>query len=196
RAEVQILALRLGAVAENPILAGGVQACDPHHRGSGPLKPGELIIVDLFPQLSETRYWGDMTRTYLKGRASAAQRRLFDTVAKAQKLAMKEIQAGRPGKAVHQRVHRYFTEQGYQTGELNGRRQGFFHGTGHGLGLEIHEAPNLGESGTSKLEKGNVVTVEPGLYYPSIGGVRIEDVVAVTASGCRKLSRFPVELEL
>ena len=196
RMEIQMAALRMGACADMPIVAGGVQACDPHERGSGPLKANELIIVDIFPQLADTRYWGDMTRTFLKGRALPGQRRLFETVRLAQEEAIRAIRAGVPAGKVHHDVEQFFGKRGFLTGEIRGRRQGFFHGTGHGLGLEIHEAPGMGQGSPHRLEAGNVVTVEPGLYYPDIGGIRIEDVVLVTRTGCRKLSRFPVVLEL
>lgn len=196
RAEIQVLALRLGATADQPIVAGGVQACDPHDRGSGPLKAGELIIVDIFPRLQSTGYWGDMTRTFLKGKASPAQKKLFETVRFAQERAIELIGPGVKAEKVHRVVTALFDRHGYSTGELAGRQQGFIHGTGHGLGLEIHEAPGMGVASPHRLEPGNVVTVEPGLYYTRIGGVRIEDVVIVTAGGCRKLSRFPLALEV
>ena len=86
--------------------------------------------------------------------------------------------------------------QGYRTGRHNGRMEGFFHGTGHGLGLDIHEAPRMGATSTGNLKAGQVVTVEPGLYYPQIGGVRLEDVALVTASGAKNLTRFEKVLEI
>lgn len=196
RAEIQVLALRLGAMADQPIIAGGTQACDPHDRGSGPLKANELIIVDIFPWLQKTHYWGDMTRTFLKGKASTAQHRLFETVHRAQERAFDLIGPGIRAEKVHAAVTAYFEDCGYRTGKIAGRQQGFIHGTGHGLGLEIHEAPGMGLTSPHRLEPGHVVTVEPGLYYQRTGGVRIEDVVLVTTDGCRKLSHFPVSLEV
>ena len=196
RAEIQVLALRMGAVADQPIIAGGVQACDPHDRGSGPLKACELIVVDIFPRLQKTCYWGDMTRTFVRGKSSFAQKKLFETVRLAQERGFDLIGPGVQAEKIHREVTALFEKHGYRTGRLDGRQQGFIHGTGHGLGLEIHEAPGMGIGSPSRLERGNVVTVEPGLYYPRIGGVRIEDVVLVTSNGCRKLSRFPVVLEV
>ena len=196
RAEIQVAALRMGAMAEQPIIAGGVQASDPHHRGSGPLKACELIVVDIFPRLQKTCYWGDMTRTFVRGRASPAQKKLFETVRLAQERGFEIIGPGVRAEKVHREVAALFEKHGYRTGLMGGRQQGFIHGTGHGLGLEIHEAPGMGVGSLSRLEPGNVVTVEPGLYYPRIGGVRIEDVALVTPHGCRKLSRFPVVLEV
>jgi Xaa-Pro aminopeptidase len=196
RAEIQTAALRMGAVADQPIIASGAQACDPHDRGSGPLRAGELIVVDIFPRLQKSCYWGDMTRTFVKGKASTAQKKLFDTVRLAQERAFDLIGPGVRAEKVHLGVTSFFEKQGYATGEIAGRQQGFIHGTGHGLGLEIHEAPGLSAGSPYRLEPGNVVTVEPGLYYLRLGGVRIEDVVLVTSTGCRKLSRFPIHLEV
>ena len=102
---------------------------------------------------------------------------------------------GADGDAVHRGVQATLERHGFQTGEVNGRMQGFFHGTGHGLGLEVHELPRVSKV-PATLRTGNVVTVEPGLYYPGIGGVRIEDVVVVTERGCTNLTAFPKTLEV
>ncbi len=113
-----------------------------------------------------------------------------------QKIAFKKIRAGVPTADVHQAVCEFFNQQGYKTGRRNGRMEGFFHGTGHGLGLEIHEAPRLGITSTEVLKAGHVVTNEPGLYYPQVGGVRLEDVALVTNNGARNLTRFEKVLEI
>jgi len=188
-------AARRGYEAIHPIVAGGKQACDPHERGHGPLRARELIILDIFPRDLKTGYWGDMTRTVIKGRASDAQRRQFQTVRQAQKLAISRLRAGVDGRPVHQGVEKFFQGRGYSTSQSGGQHQGFFHGTGHGLGLEIHERPRIGAV-HQKLRAGHVVTVEPGLYYPVVGGVRIEDVALVERGGCRLLSYLPVRLEI
>jgi Xaa-Pro aminopeptidase len=177
------------------IVAGGDQACDPHERGSGPLRPGELIIIDIFPRVTATGYFGDMTRTYLRGRATDAQRKLVGVVREAQLAALKTIRAGLSGREVHQRAVDTFAAAGFETRHTKTGSVGFFHGTGHGLGLAIHEAPRLGATGSSPLKKGTVVTVEPGLYYPGLGGCRIEDVVQVTTRAPRMLSSHPYEWE-
>jgi Xaa-Pro aminopeptidase len=106
------------------------------------------------------------------------------------------IQAGIRGSDVHQAVLNHFKDKGYETELQSGRLQGFFHGTGHGIGLEIHEAPRISPRGREPLKAGHTVTVEPGLYYSGVGGVRIEDLVVVTRTGNRNLTRFPKNLEI
>ena len=190
RAEINVACIRRGAWAMETILAGGEQACDPHCEGTGPLHANELIVADIFPRLDATGYFGDMTRTYLKGTPSAEQKRLVETVARGQKLALERIHAGADGRAIHWAVADFFTAEGYPTEKRNGRYVGFFHGLGHCVGLDIHELPRMNRTG-SLLAAGNVITVEPGLYYPGLGGCRIEDVVRVTDSGCESLSSHP-----
>ena len=185
-----------GQAGGSTIVAGGDQACDPHERGSGPLRPGELIIIDIFPRVTKTGYFGDMTRTYLRGLATDAQRRIVTTVRAGQKAAFKAIRAGVDGRDVHQSVVDTFTTAGLETRRTSNGSVGFFHGTGHGLGLAVHEMPRISGSISMRLPKGAVVTVEPGLYYPGVGGCRIEDVVQVTASGCTMLSHHGYEWEL
>lgn len=193
RAEIDSAVLRAGGQPGGTIVAGGDQACDPHERGSGPLLANSLIILDVFPRDAKSGYFGDLTRTVLRGRASEAQRKLWDTVKAGQALALRRIKGGLDGMEIHQAIQNLFIKRGYTTGVRRGRRVGFFHGTGHGLGLEIHEYPRLQKV---TLKERQVVTVEPGLYYPGLGGVRLEDVVVVTKTGCRVLSRFPKHLEI
>jgi Xaa-Pro aminopeptidase len=193
RAEIDTAILRAGGTPTNTIVAGGDQACDPHERGSGPLRANELIILDIFPRDPRSGYWGDMTRTVVRGRASDAQRKLWRTVRDGQEFALKRIKAGVDGMSIHKAIQNLFDECGYPTEVRNGKNVGFFHGTGHGLGLEIHEYPRLQKV---TLKERQVLTVEPGLYYPGLGGVRHEDVVVVTKTGCKILARFPKQLEL
>ena len=193
RAEIDSAILHAGGQPANTIVAGGEQACDPHERGHGPLKANSLIILDIFPRDARTGYYGDMTRTVVRGRASDAQRRLWKTVLAGQQMVLKAIKPGVDGAKLHQAVTDYFTEQGYPTEQRNGRWCGFFHGTGHGLGLEIHEEPRFSRT---RFKPGQVISVEPGLYYPGLGGVRIEDVVTVTDRGVKLLSRFEKRLEV
>jgi Xaa-Pro aminopeptidase len=185
--------LRAGGVPAGTIVAGGDQACDPHERGYGALYADSLIILDVFPRDAKTGYFGDMTRTVLRGRASEAQRKLWETVKAGQALALKRVKAGVDGMTIHKAIQELFAARGFPTEVRNGRRVGFFHGTGHGLGLEIHEHPRLQKV---VLKDRQVLTVEPGLYYPGVGGAREEDVVVVTKTGCRILSRFPKQLEI
>lgn len=187
--------LEKGAVAKNTIVAGGRQACDPHECGYGPLRPNELIIIDVFPRLQKTGYHGDMTRTFLKGRATPEQRALVRGVQGAQAAALAAIHAGAKAHLVHGEVEKYFEENGYRTERRGERFTGFIHSTGHGLGLEVHEPPRISPA-KLKLKAGHVLTVEPGLYYPQIGGCRIEDVVRVTESGYEKLSKMHYRWEI
>jgi Xaa-Pro aminopeptidase len=195
RSEIQKFLLERNCQAFNTIVAGGDQGADPHTRGRGPLPANQTIIVDIFPRSERTRYWGDMTRTFVRGKASAEVHRLYNDVLEAQKIAFSLLRAGTDASEVHGRVAGYLKDQGNPNGETRGRKTGFIHGTGHGIGLEIHEMPRIGRI-KCPLVAGNVVTVEPGLYYPGIGSVRLEDVVVITENGCRNLNSFPKELEL
>jgi Xaa-Pro aminopeptidase len=196
RSVIDTAVLQASGLPANTIVAGGRQGCDPHERGFGPLRADEPIIIDIFPRSQQTGYFGDITRTVVRGRAGEGVRRLYDTVLCGQKLAFRKVRAGVPTTAVHRAVQEFFVQQGYKTGMRHGRMEGFFHGTGHGLGLEIHEAPRLGSNSPGELKPGHVVTVEPGLYYPELGGVRLEDVALVTLNGARNLTRFEKILEI
>ena len=189
-------ALDAGAVALHTIAAPGDQAVDNHCVGHGPIRAGELIVVDIFPRRIEDGYWGDMTRTYLKGKASDAQRRLVRTVKKAHKLSIDMIKPGVTGGKVHDAVQTLFDSEGYETVRQNKNPKGFFHALGHGVGLEIHEEPIMRAKAPCKLRKGMVVTVEPGLYYPGLGGCRIADLVHVVPGGCELISRAPYKWEI
>jgi Xaa-Pro aminopeptidase len=173
--------------AEEIIIAGGDQGTDPHERGHGLLRAGEMIVLDIFPRSETTGYWGDISRTVIRGRPSSEQRRQYRTVLSAQKAALDRVAAGVTGSEIHQAVCDLFAEAGYETGRVDGVPQGFIHSTGHGVGLEIHEAPSVSPLG-GPLVAGQVITIEPGLYYPGVGGVRIEDTVVVTETGCTLLA--------
>ena len=150
----------------------------------------------MFPRCASSGYHGDITRTVVRGRASEAARSQFHSVREAQEKAVGAAVPGARGDRIHELVRDCFVRNGHQTGDRGGRMQGFFHGTGHGLGLELHEAPRLGAGSADVLEAGNVVTVEPGLYYPGVGGVRIEDVALVGQEGPRRLTSLETRLEL
>jgi len=184
-----------GLLGQRTIVACGEAACDPHNQGSGPLRAGQTIILDVFPRDEQSRYFADITRTVVKGPATETVHKMYRAVADGQACALHLIRDGADGETIHREVHATMERHGFQTGEVNGRMQGFFHGTGHGLGLEVHELPRVSKV-PATLRTGNVVTVEPGLYYPGIGGVRLEDVVVVTESGCVNLTAYPKELEV
>ena len=179
-------------IAADTIVACGDDGCDPHQVGHGPLAAGHTIIIDIFPRSSITGYFGDLTRTFVKGAMPKPIQTLYDTVHRGQQLAMARIRDGSEARTVHREIQALFAAAGYQTGEQNGHMQGFFHGTGHGLGLEIHEAPGIGDKNEILLA-GHVITVEPGLYYLGLGGVRLEDLVVVGEDGCQNLTTFPMD---
>jgi len=193
---IEIACLEAGAVSSHTIAAGGDQACDPHQEGFGPLRANSLIVVDVFPRVAATGYFGDMTRTFLRGRASDAQRALVAAVRAAQQAALRHLRAGVDARAVHRQATAVFAARGFETKVTARGSVGFFHGTGHGVGLAIHEPPRLNAVAALKLQRGTVVTVEPGLYYPGLGGCRIEDMAQVTAGAPKLLSSYPYRWEL
>jgi Xaa-Pro aminopeptidase len=195
RGAINAAIARLGGAASATIVAGGNQACDPHEAGHGPLRAHRPVILDIFPRDTKTGYWGDITRTVVRGRASERVKEMYATVGQAQGIAFERLRAGVNGREIHEAIVALFKQRGFVTGRKNGRMQGFFHGTGHGLGLEIHEQPRI-SAWDATLKAGNVMTVEPGLYYPGMGGVRLEDVVVIGPRGARILTTFPKTLEV
>jgi Xaa-Pro aminopeptidase len=168
------------------IVAGGEQGADPHEQGHGVLRAGEPIVLDIFPRHLDHGYWGDLSRTVVRGEPSRAQRRQYLAVKAAQAAALDRIKPGVRCASVHAAAEAEFRRRGYETKMANGRAVGFIHGTGHGVGLAIHEPPAISRA-EGRLRVGHVITVEPGLYYPALGGVRIEDTVVVTRTGWRYL---------
>jgi Xaa-Pro aminopeptidase len=150
----------------------------------------QAIVMDVFPRSLKSQYYADMTRTVVKGKPSPVLKKIWHAVKEAQEWAIGEVREGIHAPEIHDGILKRFESKGFKTGKINGRMQGFFHGTGHGLGLDIHEPPRVSKSPVI-LKEGMVVTVEPGLYYQGIGGVRIEDVVYVTKRGCEVLSSCP-----
>ena len=177
------------------IVAGGDQGTDPHERGSGKLYAGQSIIIDIFPRSEKTGYWGDITRTVCRGKATPELKKLYNAVKASQAAGLKAVKPGICADEIHALCKQVFEQRGFETKEVNGAHVGFIHGTGHGVGLDIHELPRVGTSGEI-LEVGNVITIEPGLYYPGLGGVRIEDTVVVTETGYRYLAACPKKFEL
>lgn len=195
RSVVDTTILKLGGIPVRTICAGGDQAVDPHEIGHGPLRAHSPIVMDIFPRSQATGYFGDLTRTVVRGRSSEKLKEVYALVEEGVDLGHRSIREGADGRTIHADILALFESRGFKTGMKNGRMQGFFHGTGHGLGLEIHEAPSISKRGTL-LRAGHVVTVEPGLYYLGIGGVRIEDVALVTKTGSRNLTRVARFLEV
>ncbi len=175
-----------------PIVACGKRAADPHFTGSGSILADEPIIIDISPRLKLERYYSDMTRTVVKGESEKEIKEMYETVKHAQDSALALIQEGVTCKEVHNLVCDIFEERGYGTIRKKSKT-GFIHSTGHGVGLNLHENPSVGDN-DYELRKGNVITIEPGLYDPEVGGVRLEDMVLVLENGCENLTRFEKEL--
>ena len=167
---------------ESTIASCGKQSADPHGHGIGPLRANEPIVIDIYPKHKGHGYFGDLTRTVVKGKPSAKVAAMHRAVKSAQADALNRVRAGVRASDIHAAVHKTFARHGFQTGILDGFPQGFIHGTGHGVGLAIHEAPSV-STAENILKAGNVITIEPGLYYRDAGGVRIEDTVVVTRTG-------------
>ena len=192
---INVKLMEYNCVAEHTIVSCGKDCVDPHNQGSGPLLANESIILDVFPRSADSRYFADITRTVVKGKANPKLKKMYELVKEGQEIGFRHLKDGVDGKEVHDRIMNYFEKEGFKTGELGGRMQGFFHGTGHGVGLDIHEPPRVG--GVSDIMKERVVvTVEPGLYYLDAGGVRLEDMVVITKNGVKNLTESPKILEL
>lgn len=196
RAEVVKACIDAGGMANGTIIAGGDQAVDCHERGSGPLYANQFIIVDVFPRMNATLYCGDMTRTFLKGKATPEQKKQYAAVKAAHKAGLEAVRADRHGSEIHADVVKSFENNGYKSGRDETGYFGFYHGTGHGLGLEIHEPTRMRGWGSHMIRKDMIMTVEPGLYYLGKGGVRIEDVVLVTQTGCKMISQYHYKWEI
>jgi Xaa-Pro aminopeptidase len=188
RAAIDITLIEHGCEAEGTIVACGKGSASPHWEGSGLIMADEPIIIDIFPRNKRDRYYADMSRTVLKGKASERLTAMYETVLLAQETAISMVKPGVRCSDIHSRVCEMFEEKGYATYK-SGSSVGFIHSTGHGVGLEIHEAPPVGERDVV-LEEGNVITIEPGLYYPDVGGIRLEDLILVTADGHENLTEM------
>ncbi|WP_267639211.1 M24 family metallopeptidase [Haloarchaeobius amylolyticus] len=192
--EIEITLLRHDCSLDETIVACGQDAADPHDRGSGPLEADEFVIVDIFPRHKASRYHSDMTRTFLKGEPSETQREWYEVTDEARKAALDAVEPGATGEAVNQAVIDVYQDAGYPTIFTDPQTEtGFIHSTGHGVGLDVHEGPSISIRG-EELEPGHVITIEPGLYDPDVGGVRIEDIVVVTEDGYENLTDYPIEL--
>ena len=184
--------------AEELIVSHGPQTAIGHDMGSGPIAPDEPVIFDLFPRDRETGCYADMTRTFVVGTPSDELREYHRLVKEALDRSLAAVRPGVTGDELMRLVCDLFHEHGYKT-QLNKApgevlEDGFFHGLGHGVGLEVHEEPSLSRNGQA-LVPGDVVTLEPGLYRSGYGGVRLEDLVVVTEDGAENLTDFPYDLE-
>jgi len=192
--EIEIALLREGCALEETIVAGGKQGADPHERGSGTLPADEPIVIDVFPRDTETKYHADMTRTFVAGEANAEVRRRHEITIEAMEAAIDAVEPGVTGGDVHGAACDVYEAAGYETLRSNPEADtGFIHSTGHGVGLDVHELPSIAPGG-EELEAGHVITIEPGLYDPAVGGIRIEDLVVVTAEGCENLTGYHTDL--
>jgi Xaa-Pro aminopeptidase len=166
--------------------------------GSGQIQAGEPIVIDLWPRDRQTACFADMTRTYVVGDPPAPLVEFQRLVLRALEDAISAIKPGVPGRELFVGTCNLFQEHGYRTplskepGEV--LEDGFIHGLGHGVGLEVHEEPGMGMASRDPLEPGDVVTVEPGLYNPGFGGCRLEDLVLVTENGAENLTDYPYDL--
>lgn len=180
-------------ISPNPIVSCSFDTAYPHREGSGPLRADSPIVIDLFPKSLKSSYFADITRTVVKGKPSSEVKGMYDAVLQAQELAISMVKDGVKVSSLYFAVLDLFKSHGFNTDE--NRTFGFVHSLGHGIGLDVHEPPSLSDNDTV-LESGNVITVEPGLYYPTIGGVRMEDMVLVRKNSCEVLTRFPKGLQL
>ncbi len=199
KAAMAVAFARHGTTADDFIVAPGPQAAVGHDMGSGPIKAGVPIVIDIWPRDNESFCFCDMTRTFVVGDVPDDVRTWHRLCKEALDRAISEIKDGASGRAIFDGTCEIFEAAGEKTQRTKepGKplSEGFFHGLGHGVGLEVHEAPGMGLASKAPLETGDVVTVEPGCYRQGYGGVRLEDLVLVTENGAENLTRYPYDLE-
>ena len=196
--EIQRVFGEHGLASDEFIVSHGPQSAVGHDMGSGPIAAGESIVIDLWPRDRESACYADMTRTFVVGEISDELREYHKLVYEALQRSFASVRAGVEGRKVFEEVCDLFHEAGQPTQLSKEPGQvldsGFYHGLGHGVGLEVHEQPWLGRAPGS-LVAGDVVTLEPGLYRHGYGGVRLEDLALVTEDGCENLTSFPYDLQ-
>lgn len=190
RNEIHCFFLRRGITARDTIVSCGKETAIPHCIGNGTILENEPVVIDVFPCDSRTGYHSDMTRTVVRGEPDPEIEAMYSCVRDAKRLAEGMIAEGKTGKEIHEFVVNYFDENGYMSG-----KEGFIHSLGHGVGLAVHEQPSLSPSG-GKLVEGNIVTVEPGLYYKDVGGIRLEDIGMVTKTGFDCFTDYPEDIRI
>ncbi|MBO5922911.1 MAG: aminopeptidase P family protein, partial [Lentisphaeria bacterium] len=183
------------AIGAGTIAAGGTQSSMPHCRGEGVIYVNTPIVIDVFPRMNNTGYYGDLTRTVVKGKAPEIVKKAFDAVKITRDECKAMLKAGLKGSVPYDHALQRLAGLGFPTGSNEKGFYGFFHGLGHGVGLEIHESPRLSRKVEHLLQVGEVVTVEPGVYYPQWGGIRLEDIVVIEENGCRCLTEIDTFLE-
>lgn len=190
---------RAGATAgDDLIVAHGAQSASGHEMGSGPIQAEEPVVIDLWPRDLESACFADMTRTFVVGTAPDELRRYHELTREALARSLAAVRSGAAGREIHRISCQPYEQAGLPTqlskkpGEV--LEEGYFHSLGHGVGLEVHEAPLLGRA-PGELVAGDVITLEPGCYRPGFGGCRLEDLVLVTEDGAEVLTDFPYDLE-
>jgi Xaa-Pro aminopeptidase len=183
----RVLAARGVRDAGNTVIGAGPSAADLHYVGDDPIRPGETVLLDISPR-GPDGYYGDVTRTFVVDGDGGWERRAYVAVEAAREAALDEVEPGVPAKTVHGEAAAELTAYGFDPTAGEGEA-GFTHGTGHGVGVSLHEGPSL--SGAGELRPGHVVTVEPGVYDPEVGGVRLEDLIVVTDDGYEILAEYP-----
>ncbi|MXR42554.1 M24 family metallopeptidase [Halobaculum sp. WSA2] len=174
--------------ADNTVIGAGPTAADLHYTGTDVIRPGETVLLDVSPR-GPDGYYGDVTRTFAVAPDGGWERRAYLAVEAAREAALEEVAAGVPASTVHEEAAAELAAHGFR---VDSPEVGFTHSTGHGVGVSLHEGPSLG--GDDELERGNVVTIEPGVYDPEEGGVRLEDLIVVTDDGFEFLGEYPFSL--